>query len=96
MLRYACEFAPFAATADSSVHSNAALGPLIPQDELVGLFTVEEVRMPASLICTRHDQFAQMVLDSSSFRISKALVPLEIRDLGAPDVNAMMELVALT
>jgi ribosomal protein S18 acetylase RimI-like enzyme len=90
--RYPAAIAPFAAMADTSAQSFAALRSLLPQSDRVALFTPDPVVPPAEFEVLIDRTAEQMVGAASE---ASADMP-EIVVLGSDDVPAMMELVELT
>jgi predicted GNAT family acetyltransferase len=90
--RYPVPIAPFAALADMSAESFAALEALMAPGDVVALFTPDAVTAPAT--------FRLMLADTGEQMIgTPAEAPargVEIVRLGVDDVPAMMELTALT
>ena len=60
-LRYRTEYAPFAATADDSAASIAALHGIVPPHGAVALFTRRELAFPATLTAISRALVVQMV-----------------------------------
>jgi len=90
--RYPVAVAPFAALADQSAGSFAALGALMSGSEIAVLFTPAAVSVP--------DDFKVLLAETGEQMMgTPAETPargVEIVTLGADDVPAMMELTALT
>jgi ribosomal protein S18 acetylase RimI-like enzyme len=90
--RYPPAIAPFAATADTSSQSFAALGALMSGPEIAVLFTPDPVTAPAEfkiLLAETGEQMIGMPAESPSRGV-------EIVTLGTADVPAMMALTELT
>jgi ribosomal protein S18 acetylase RimI-like enzyme len=90
--RYPPAIAPFAAMADPSPQSFAALGALMSGSEIAVLFTPDPVTAPADfkvLLAETGEQMIGMPAESPSRGV-------EIVALGANDVAAMMALTELT
>jgi predicted GNAT family acetyltransferase len=90
--RYPPAIAPFAATADTSPRSFAALGALMSNSDQAVLFTPDPVIAPAEfriLLATTGEQMIGPLVETSADAA-------EILTLGAGDVPAMMELTQLT
>src|SRR5450432_3146816 len=90
--RYPPAIAPFAATADTSPQSFAALGALMSGSEIAVLFTPDPVAAPSDfkiLLAETGEQMIGMPAESPSRGV-------EIVALGANDVAAMMALTELT
>lgn len=90
--RYPAAIAPFAAMADTSAESFAALQSLISQSDRVALFTPDPVAPPAEFEVLMERTAEQMVGVASE---AAADMP-GIVVLGSDDVPAMMDLVELT
>ncbi len=90
--RYPREITPFAAMADTSAESFAALGALMSPKEIAVLFTPEAVTPPAEFKVTLADTGEQM----TGTPIETPASGVDIVTLGAGDVPAMVELTALT
>ncbi len=90
--RYPAEIAPFAAIADNSKASFAALAVLIPPSGRAVLCTVDPVTPPESLSALLTKPVEQMVMAS----VCSDTPPSALVTLGAADVPEMLELVALT
>jgi len=90
--RYPADIAPFAAIADTSAASFAALGRLISPAIPAAMFTVDPIMPPGGLAVLRRGSVEQMV-GSSLENPSDMPAPVP---LGAADVPAMLELVELT
>jgi predicted GNAT family acetyltransferase len=90
--RYPVAVAPFAAMADQSAESFAALGALMSGSDIAVLFTPDEVVAP--------DTFKILLAETGEQMMgTPAETPargVEIVTLGVDDVPAMMELTALT
>jgi predicted GNAT family acetyltransferase len=90
--RYPADIAPFAAIADNSAASFAALERLVSPGAPAAMFTVEPVMPPGGLDVLRRATVEQMVgLIADDVSDTSAPVPL-----GAADLPAMLELVELT
>jgi ribosomal protein S18 acetylase RimI-like enzyme len=90
--RYPPAIAPFAATADTSLESFAALRALMSRSDQAVLFTPDPVTPPAEFNILLAKTGEQMIGTPA-----EALVPAtEIVRLGTGDVAAMMELTKLT
>jgi GNAT superfamily N-acetyltransferase len=90
--RYPPAIAPFAAMADMSPESFAALGGLMSASDRVALFTPDAVTVPAGFRITIASTGEQMM----GMPTEVSTGGTEIVRLGAGDVPAMMELTALT
>ena len=91
--RYAPAFATFAATVDDTPASLHDLAAILPQGARAALFTLEPLDFPASLICARRAEAAQMLLDT---QIQPPTLPPGARPLTAADIPAMLALVEQT
>ena len=90
--RYPVAVAPFAALADMSAESFAALGALMSGSDIAVLFTPDTVAAPDAfkvLLAETGEQMMGTPADAPTRGV-------EIVTLGADDVPAMMELTALT
>ena len=90
--RYPPAIAPFAAMADMSAQSFAALGALMTGSDVVVLFTPDPVNAPAELKVLLAETGEQMIGTPAESSIGGA----EIITLGADDAPAMVELTELT
>lgn len=90
--RYPTDIAPFAAVREESPEAYSALATLIPADSRVALFTSEPITPPPALEVLARDTIDQMVATEPMPPIG----PVDASILGEEDVNAMLELVALT
>jgi predicted GNAT family acetyltransferase len=90
--RYPVPVAPFAAMADMSAESFAALGALMSPSEIAVLFTPDAVSAPDAFKVLLAETGEQMM----GTPVEAAAGGIEIARLGADDVPAMMELTALT
>jgi ribosomal protein S18 acetylase RimI-like enzyme len=90
--RYPPAIAPFAAMADMSAQSFAALGALMTGSDIVVLFTPDPVNAPAELKVLLAETGEQMIGTPAESSIGGA----EIITLGAEDAAAMVELTKLT
>jgi ribosomal protein S18 acetylase RimI-like enzyme len=90
--RYPPAIAPFAAMADMSAQSFAALGALMAGPDVVVLFTPDPVNAPAELKVLLAETGEQMIGTPAESSIGGA----EIITLGAEDAAAMVELTKLT
>jgi ribosomal protein S18 acetylase RimI-like enzyme len=90
--RYPPAIAPFAAVADMSAQSFAALGALMTGSDVVVLFTPDPVNAPAELKVLLAETGEQMIGTPAESSIGGA----EIITLGAEDAAAMVELTKLT
>jgi ribosomal protein S18 acetylase RimI-like enzyme len=90
--RYPPAIAPFAAVADMSAQSFAALGALMTGSDIVVLFTPDPVNAPAELKVLLAETGEQMIGTPAESSIGGA----EIITLGADDAAAMVELTELT
>jgi ribosomal protein S18 acetylase RimI-like enzyme len=90
--RYPPAIAPFAAMADMSPPSFAALGELMSRSDQAVLFTTEPVTAPAEFKILLAAPGEQMI----GAPVEIPIRPAEIVTLGAADVPAMMELTKLT
>jgi predicted GNAT family acetyltransferase len=90
--RYPVPVAPFAALADMSAESFAALGALMSPSDIAVLFTPDAVSAPGTfkiLLAETGEQMMGTPNDAPARGV-------EIAELSADDVPAMMELTALT
>jgi len=90
--RYPFAIAPFAATADASPQSFAALSTLMPRSEFAVLFTTDPVVAPAGFRIALAETGEQMIgapADSS-------IRGVDVVSLGADDAAAMVQLAELT
>jgi ribosomal protein S18 acetylase RimI-like enzyme len=90
--RYPPDIAPFAAMADMSPQSFAALGALMSGSDIAVLFTPDQVNAPAEFKISLAETVEQMVGISEESPIPG----VEAVALGADDVAAMMALTELT
>ena len=90
--RYPFAIAPFAATADTSSQSFAALGALMSRSEFAVLFTPDPVVPPAEFRIALAETGEQMIGSPAE----SSMRDVDIVTLGADDVPAMMELTELT
>ena len=90
--RYPTEITPFAAMADTSAESFAALGALMSPKDIAVLFTPEAVTPPAEFKVTLADTGEQM----TGTPIETPANGVDMVMLGTGDVPAMIELTALT
>jgi predicted GNAT family acetyltransferase len=90
--RYPSAIAPFAATADSSAESFAALHALMSPTDQIALFTLDPVTAPAEFKMLRATTGEQMI----GTPVETPSHAADIITLGAADVPAMMELTKLT
>ena len=90
--RFPTAITPFAATADMSPESFAALGALMSPRDIAVLFTPDAVKRPAGFEIVLADTGEQM----TGAPVETPAVDVDIVTLGADDVPAMMELTALT
>jgi predicted GNAT family acetyltransferase len=90
--RYPVAVGPFAAMADMSAESFAALGALMSPPDIVVLFTPEAVTAPDAFKIVLAETGEQMIGTPAETPARD----VEIARLGADDVPAMMELTALT
>ncbi len=90
--RYPPAIGPFAATADTSAQSFAALGALMSGSEVAVLFTPDPVTPPAEFKILLAETGEQMIGTPAESSIRG----VDIVTLGAADVPAMMELTELT
>jgi GNAT superfamily N-acetyltransferase len=90
--RYPPAIAPFAATADTSPQSFAALGALMTESDIAVLFTPDPVTPPGEFKILLSETGEQMVGTPAESSIRG----VEAVTLGADDVPAMMELAELT
>jgi predicted GNAT family acetyltransferase len=90
--RYPTEITPFAATADRSPESFAALRALMSPQDIAVLFTPDAVNPPAGFKIALADTGEQMI----GTPVETPANGVDIVTLGADDVPAMMELTALT
>jgi predicted GNAT family acetyltransferase len=90
--RYPTEITPFAALADTSAESFAALGALMSPQDIAVLFTPDAVKPPAEFKVVLADTGEQM----TGTPIETPANGVDIVTLGVDDVAAMIELTALT
>jgi predicted GNAT family acetyltransferase len=90
--RYPTEITPFAATADMSAESFAALRALMSPQDIAVLFTPDPVNPPAGFKIALADTGEQMI----GTPVETPANGVDIVTLGAGDVPAMIELTALT
>jgi len=90
--RYPTEITPFAATADMSHESFAALRALMSPQDIAVLFTPDAVEPPAGFKVALADTGEQMI----GTPIETPTNGVDIVTLGADDVPAMIELTTLT
>jgi predicted GNAT family acetyltransferase len=90
--RYPTAIAPFAATADMSPESFAALGALMSPQDIAVLFTPDAVKLPAGFKIVLADTGEQMI----GTPVETPANGVDIVTLGADDVPAMIELTTLT
>ena len=90
--RYPFAIAPFAATADASPRSFAALGALMSRSEFAVLFTPDPVVPPVEFRIALAETGEQMI----GAPADSAIRGVEIVTLGADDAAAMVELAELT
>jgi predicted GNAT family acetyltransferase len=90
--RYPPALAPFAAMADTSPQSFAALGALMSRSDYAVLFTPEPVAAPAEFKILLAKTGEQMI----GTPVETSAPTADIATLGADDVAAMMELTKLT
>src|SRR5258708_2056594 len=90
--RYPPAIAPFAATADTSAQSFAALGALMTGSDVAVLFTPDPVIPPAEFKILLAETGEQMI----GRRGERSMRDVDMVRLGADDVPAMMELTELT
>jgi len=89
-LRYLAPIAPFAATIDTSTASFQSLLALLPADDRIALFTVDEISPPPFLPVLERGAVDQMVLaKTSAHHCSVPIVTLDARDV--PDMQALVE-----
>ena len=90
--RFPTEITPFAATADMSAESFAALGALMSPQDIAVLFTPDAVKPPAEFKVTLADTGEQMI----GTPVETPANGVDIVTLGVDDVPDMIELTALT
>ena len=90
--RFPIEITPFAATADMSPESFAALGALMSPQDIAVLFTPDPVEPPAGFKVALADTGEQLIGPS----VETPANGVDIVTLGVDDVPAMIELTALT
>ena len=90
--RYPTAITPFAATADMSPESFAALGALMSPQDIAVLFTPDAAKLPAGFKIVLADTGEQMV----GTPVETPANGVDIVPLGADDVPAMIELTTLT
>lgn len=91
--RYPTEITPFAATADMSPESFAALRALMSPRDIAVLFTPDAVQPPAEFKVVLADTGEQMIAGAP---VEAPANGVDIVTLGVDDVPAMIELTALT
>ena len=91
--RYPPEIAPFAAIADRTAPSFAALATLVPPEGRVALATVDPLVPPASLAIAMQAPVIQMVLNAPIESVRSEPEPVV---LGAGDVADMLDLTGRT
>jgi ribosomal protein S18 acetylase RimI-like enzyme len=91
--RYPPDIAPFAAIADRTAASFAALAMLVPPEGLIALATVDQFVPPPAFAVDRRATIVQMVLKTPV--ASAPPGPAHIM-LGAPDVADMLDLTGRT
>ena len=91
-LRFPVDMTPFADMVDMSAAGFGALGDLMSGSQVAVLFTPEPVVVPAGFKVVLADTGEQMIGSPAD----RPLRDAEIVTLGAADVPAMMELIALT
>jgi ribosomal protein S18 acetylase RimI-like enzyme len=88
--RYPAPIAPFAATTDVSTASFKSLLALLPADDRIGLFTLEEIAFPSSFSVIERGAVDQMILvEPPPFTGSVPIVNLDAGDV--PDMLALVE-----
>jgi predicted GNAT family acetyltransferase len=92
-LRYPPEIAPFAAVADRTVASFAALETLVPPESRIALCTADRLAPPASLTIDVEAPIIQMILNAP---IASARLEAEHVVLGSADVADMLNLTGRT
>ncbi|MEH2508141.1 putative GNAT family acetyltransferase [Bradyrhizobium sp. AZCC 1578] len=90
--RYPTEITPFAAMADMSLESFAALAGLMSPQDIAVLFTPDPVNPPAEFKIALADTGEQMI----GTPVEKPANGVDIVTLGVDDVPAMIELTELT
>jgi predicted GNAT family acetyltransferase len=90
--RYPFAIAPFAATADTSPQSLAALSTLMQRSEFAVLFTPDPVVPPAEFRIALAETGEQMI----GAPVDSSIRGVEVVRLGADDAAAMVELADLT
>ena len=90
--RYPTDVTPFAATADLSPESFAALRAMMAPQDIAVLFTPDAVALPAGFNVVLADTGEQML----GTPVEAPTNGVDIVTLGAADVSAMLELTALT
>ncbi|MFG3592587.1 GNAT family N-acetyltransferase [Bradyrhizobium sp. RDI18] len=91
--RYPTEITPFAAMADMSPESFAALAGLMSPQDIAVLFTPDPVKPPAGFRIALADTGEQMIVATP---VETPANGVDIVTLGVDDVPAMIELTALT
>lgn len=91
--RYPPAIAPFAAIADRTALSFAALARLTPPDDRIALATIDRLAPPAALAVDRQAQLLQMILNAPIASLRPA--PEHVM-LGAADVADMLDLAGRT
>ena len=90
--RFLTEITPFAATADMSSESFAALGALMSPPDIAVLFTPDPVNPPAEFKIVLADTGEQLI----GTPVETPANGVDIATLGVDDVPAMIELTTLT
>ena len=90
--RFPTEITPFAATADMSSESFAALGALMSPQDIAVLFTPDPVNPPAAFKVVLADTGEQLI----GTPVDVPANGIDIVTLGVDDVPAMIELTTLT
>jgi predicted GNAT family acetyltransferase len=91
--RYPPEIAPFAAIADRTPSSFAALATLVPPEGQLALVSVDQLVPPASLAISLQAAIIQMVLEAPIGDVRAEPEPIV---LGAADVAPMLDLTGRT
>jgi predicted GNAT family acetyltransferase len=91
--RYPPEIAPFAAIANRTAPSFAALATLVPPEAQIALFTIDRLVPPASFAIAMQAPVVQMVLNAP---IASMQLEADHIVLGTADVTDMLELTGRT
>src|SRR5262249_44821854 len=91
--RFPSDIAPFAAIADRTNLSFAALAALAPPEDRIALATVDRLVPPAALTVERQAPLLQMILETPIATVQSGAEQVA---LGAPDVADMLDLTGRT